>query len=166
MKTLERMPRNLGLMVIASCLVVGATNAQNQTPLRSLPIPEARVNGPTDIAQGDLWMTWSADHRLGYVQGLLEGSHSGYFDACTEAQIAAPTLPRLNDKCMAHIPAARLQSEEYTAMVTEFYSKYPQDRALPIARLTMKLLERDMSIDGVHRWLDKLIEALGRSGAK
>jgi hypothetical protein len=125
----------------------------------------ARV-GPGDIAQGNLWMSWSVDHRLGFVQGLLEGSYWGYFNACTEAGIAAPSLPDLNEKCMAHIPAAHLTSEEYATMVTEFYSKHPEDRALPIRRLLLKLLEPGMTVDGVHKWLDELIESVRHSQSK
>jgi hypothetical protein len=166
MRILDFVPRNLRLIVIAVFSLFGVALAQDRQPIRSLPIPEARINGPTDIAQGDLWVGWSADHRLGYVQGLLDGTYSGYSDACTEAQIAAPSLPRLNDKCLAHIPTPRLKSEEYTSMVTEFYSRYPQDRALPIKRLVMKFLEPGMTVDGVHKWLDELIESVHRSQAK
>jgi hypothetical protein len=125
-------------------------------------MPEARV-GPGDVGEGNWWIGWSPDHRLGLVQGLLEGSYWGYFNACTEASVIARSLPDLGDKCLAHIPAAHLKSEEYVALITEFYSKYPQDRALPIRRLLMKLLEPKMSVDGVHKWLDELIESVRRS---
>ena len=92
----------------------------------------------------------------------MDGGYWGYFDACTEARIAAPVSP-LQDKCMAHIPAAHQTSEEYSASVTEFYSKYPQDRALPIRLLLGKFLEPGMTADGVHKWLDDLIESVHRS---
>jgi len=97
------------------------------------------------------------------VQGWMDGSYWGYFDACTEAGIAARANPGIQNKCMAHIQAAHQTSEKYSARVTEFYSKYPQDRALPIRRLLGKFLEPGMTADGVHKWLDDLIESVRRS---
>jgi hypothetical protein len=143
--------------------LLGLSVAQDVPPVRSLPMSEAKVNGGPEFAQGNLWMHWTADHQLGFVQGWMEGSYWGYFDACTEARIAAPTAAGIQDKCMAHIPATHQSSEEYSARVTEFYSKYPQDRALPIRRLLGKFLEPGMTAEGVHKWLDDLIESVRRS---
>lgn len=42
---------------------------------------------------------------------------------------------------MEHIPSLHLTPEEYSTKVTEFYSKYPQDRALPIRRLLGKFFD-------------------------
>jgi hypothetical protein len=152
---------NASMMFVLAVLAL----AQEPPPIRSLPLPDARVSDSYD-AEGNLWIRWSADHRLGYVQGWLEGSYWGHFNACVEAQIAAPTVGGLQDKCMSSTPAARVKSEEYTAEVTEFYSRFPQDRALPMRRLLGKLLERGMTVDGVHNWLDGLIESVHRSDAK
>lgn len=138
--------------------VLALAAAQNLPPLRDLPLPEARVIGSDDEAEGNLWMRWSGDHRLGYVQGYLTGAFWGYFSACTKVQIAAPSLPALRETCMSQIPAASLTSERYMELVTKFYSKYPQDRALPIRRVLLKLLEPGMTVDGIHKWLDEMIE--------
>lgn len=153
----------LALSAGMSLGLFGQGMAQDVPPVRSLPMSEAKVNGGPEFAQGNMWLHWSADHQLGYVQGLMDGSYWGYFDACTEARIAAPSIPKLQDKCMERIPAAHLKPEEYTAKVTEFYSKYPQDRALPIRRLFGKFLEPGMTADGVHKWLDELIASVQSS---
>jgi hypothetical protein len=155
----------LGAAIVVLSFLQASAVAQTPPPMRSLPMPEARV-APGDVGEGNWWMGWSPDHRLGLVQGLLDGSYWGYFHACTEASVIARSLPDLQDKCLAHISAAQLKSEQYVALITEFYSKYPQDRALPIRRLLMKLLEPQMSVDGVHKWLDELIESVRRSDAK
>jgi hypothetical protein len=143
--------------------LLGQSVAQDAPPVRSLPMSDAKVNGGPEFAEGNVWMHWSVDHQLGYVQGWSDGSYWGYFSACTEAKIVAPSLPDLQDKCLVHIPATHLTSEEYSAKVTEFYSKYPQDRALPIRRLLGKFLDPGMTADGVHKWLDELIESVRRS---
>jgi hypothetical protein len=152
-------------MITIFCLLLGSGSAQTLKPIRPLPMSDARL-GPGDIAQGNLWMGWSPDHKLGLVEGLLDGSYWGYFQACNEASLAARSVPNVGDKCMEHIPAAHLKSEQYVSSMTEFYSKYPEDRALPMRHLLMKLLEPGMSVDGVHKWLDDLIESVRRSQAK
>jgi hypothetical protein len=53
------------------------------------------------------------------------GAHWGYFEACTEAQIAAPTLPTLNEKCLAQIPTAHLKSERYSAVAKGYTRSLP-----------------------------------------
>ena len=46
------------------------------------------------------------------------------------------------------------------ARVTEFYTKYPEDRALPMRRVLLKLLEPGMTVDGIlHKWVDNLIKS-------
>jgi len=157
-----------GSSLIAALLfgLLAQSVAQEVPPVRSLPMPEARLNGGPELAQGNVWMSWSTDHRLGYVQGWMDGGYWAYFDACTEARLAAPTVRNLQEKCMEHIPSSHLTPEEYSAKVTEFYSKYPQDRALPIRRLLGKFLEPGMTADGVHKWLDELIESVRHSEAK
>jgi hypothetical protein len=165
MKILDLALSRLSLITLVLLGAVGLAVTQ-EVPPRPLPLPDARLNGPNDIPQGNLWMGWSADHQLGYVQGWLEGSYWAYFNACTEAKIAAPSVPDIQDKCLEHIPSAHSKSETYSAKVTEFYSKYPQDRALPIRRLLKKILEPGMTVDGVHKWLDELIESVRHSEAK
>ena len=62
------------LMAAVLCWPPGLGVAQNPQPLRSIPLRDARVNLPPYIPQGAMWMNWLTDHRLGFVQGLLEGS--------------------------------------------------------------------------------------------
>jgi len=153
-------------LAAAILLTVDQGFAQDLPPIRSLPLADAKVNGGPENAEGHVWLHWSADHQLGYVQGWADGSYWGYFDACTQAQIIAPSLPQLEDECMVHIPTSHLTSQEYSAKVTEFYAKYPEDRALPIRRVLRKFLEAGMTSDGVHRWLNELITSVQRSFAK
>jgi hypothetical protein len=152
-------------MIAISWLLLGSGLAQTAKPIRPLPMADARI-GPGDIASGNLWVEWSPDHKLGLVEGLLDGSYWGYFQACNEASLAARSVPNIVDKCLEHIPAAHLKSEQYVLLMTEFYSKYPEDRALPMRHLLMKLLEPGMGADGVHQWLDELIESARRSQSK
>jgi hypothetical protein len=165
MKTSRVMLHRIYLVAIVLPLLFASSKAQEGPPLRHLPIPEARVNGPSDGAQGNLWMSWSIDYRLGYVQGLLEGNYWGYLSGCTEAR-SAPATPSLGDKCLMQAPAVHLRSEEYAALVTEFYSKYPEDRELPMRHLLLMLLKPGMNVDGVHHWLDQIIESAHRAEGK
>jgi hypothetical protein len=139
------------LLFFLPLLILG----QDQPQLRSLPIPEARSGTP----QGELWMKWSLDQRLGYVQGFLQGLHEGYRDACVKAGLITPSSPTLADKCIAQIPKIAFTSDQYEDLVTRFYTEYPQDKQLPIHLLLQKLSEPKMTTDGVHKWLDDLVES-------
>lgn len=150
--------------ILLSMLAQGKT--QDVPPIRALPMADAKVIGRPEFAQGNIWLHWSGDHQLGFVQGWAEGGQWEYRLACTEAQIAAPSVRNVQDKCMEHFPATNMASEEYSARVTEFYSKYPQDRALPIRRVLKKFLESGMTADKIHKWLDDLIASVQRSFAK
>ena len=149
-------------LVFFVCLLLLASGiAQDKTAIRSLPLPEARVR-PGGVAEGSLWVQWQTDHKLGYVQGLLGGVDWGYYHACTEASLIA-RLPNLQDECLAKAPAVRLRPDQYVALITEFYSRYPQDRALPIRHLLMKLMEPHTDSEAVHKWLDELIQSVQHS---
>jgi len=154
------------LAVATTLFAISCHTGQEVPPIRSLPLADAKVIGGPELAQGNVWLHWSADHQLGYVQGWADGGYWEYFRACTEAQIAAPSIPTLQDTCMEHVPATRLASEAYQAKVTEFYLKYPADRALPIRRVLRKFLEPGMTAEGIHKWLDELIESMRHSSAK
>lgn len=164
MNIARSMRQRIGLAVLVFAALPTAL-AQNATPVRPLPMPDARV-GPNDVAQGDVWIGWSSDHKLGYVQGALEGAYWGYFNACTQASLLVPHSATLQRDCLAHVPEPHLKAQQYAALMTDFYSNYPQDKALPMHRLLLKLLEPNMHVDGVHKWLDELIESVRKSGGK
>lgn len=156
MKSFNFISRQLAPVGLIVLLLVVSGAAQDPQR-RSLPFPDAK-GGPGDVAQGDLWMRWSTDRRLGFVQGFLEGSRSAYVLACGNAESLAPSVPNLNSDCLAQFPPAPLKASEYVRLVTDFYSKYPRDRQLTIRRLIIKLSEPDMTVVGVHKWLDEIVK--------
>jgi len=68
---------SFGLIAVLLFGLLARGVAQEVPPVRSLPMPEARVNGGPELAQGNVWMHWSADHQLGYVQGWMDGGYCG-----------------------------------------------------------------------------------------
>jgi hypothetical protein len=163
MTTLRAVSPRVGVWIAVVIFLSTLSSTQQTTPIRPLPLPDARIGANGEGAEGNEWMNWSADRRSGYVQGVLVGSTWGYLQACAEAGVIAHSVPDLQNDCLKQAPNVRFSAEQYVALMTEFYSKYPQDRALSMRRLLTKLSEPQVTVDGVHKWLDELIESVRRA---
>jgi len=160
MRKFQAVANKISLAIAIVLTLSTAAWAQTAPPIRKLPLTDAVIGQNGEEAEGNLWMSWSSDRKLGYVEGLLIGSYWAYNQACTESSLLARSISNLQEDCLSHRPTIRYSSEQYVKLMTEFYSKYPEDRALSMRRLQTKLSEPEMTIDGVHKWLDELIESV------
>lgn len=127
-----------------------------QAPIRLLPFSEVRLGPNGEGAEGILWLSWSQDQRLGFVRGYVQGYSTSWRLACLNASRLEPNVPDLFSRCWKEEGTWPKSYEYYRDLMTDFYTTYPSDRALPINRLFRKLLEPGMTSDKVHAWLDEI----------
>ena len=124
--------------------------------VRPLPFPEVHVGPNGEGAEGAVWLSWSEDQQLFFANGFVQGFRIGWRASCRKGAELAKT------NTFADCVDARSQADkpfkDYRNEATEFYTKYPEDVALPIDRLFDKLVEKDMTAAKVHQWLNDLIE--------
>jgi len=135
-----------------------AFSQANPAP-RSLPFPEVRLGPNGEGAEGVVWLSWSADKRAGFAGGFIQGYANGWRSACSWAAELSGVPSDLYLKCTNDRGDILGQAESYSATATEYYTEYPEDRALPLNRLFLQLLKSGMTAQQIHEWLDKLIEA-------
>lgn len=147
-------------VVGAFLLLVGALSVaqENSTP-RLLPFPEVRLGPNGEGAEGKLWLSWGESDRLGFSRGFIQGYGTGWGKACSQAAQIATTEANVYLQCVGARGDILGTAESYRDLATAFYTSYPKDQALPINRLFLKLLERGMTIQQVHHWLDGLTTA-------
>ena len=110
-----------------SCRAQGAPHA------RPLPFTDAFIGSHGEGEAGEMWLHWSQDRRVGFAQGMLAGYTLGYKLGCLQAGLIANTM--LAPECWRHISTVSDTPEHYAALMTAFYSKFGEDRALSIREL-------------------------------
>jgi hypothetical protein len=140
--------------VLAMVFLLGPAGiGQRPVRPRTLPFPEVRLGPNGEGAEGELWLSWSEEKRLGFANGFVQGYVEGWRGACYSASS--------DNKVVWDCQAARgdlvVSFESLRNMATHFYSAYPEDRALPIDRLLRELIKPGMTIERVHEWLDTLV---------
>lgn len=140
--------------------------AQANSSPRLLPFPEVQLGPNGEGAEGDLWLSWGDGERLGFSRGFVQGYTVGWRRACSEAAELTPNDPYLYSKCLNLRGDLLARAEFYRDTATEFYSKYPEDRALPINRLFQELLKPGITVQKIHQWLDGLIADSKKATAK
>jgi hypothetical protein len=142
--------------LIATVLFVGVSFAQSVAP-RMLPLPGIRLGTHGEGAEGLVWQSWTEKERLGFANGFLQGYSTGWREGCNRASEIARERPRLDLECTQSRGDLVMRKELLSGLATKFYSKYPQDRALPINRLFLELLRPNASIESIHSWVDSLV---------
>jgi hypothetical protein len=95
--------------------------------------------------QGDVFMSWQFPVREWFVEGALAGYRVGYDQGCADGkptlEAAKPhSLELPTDAC----PSGRRfhdKSMFYAKQMSDFYTKFPEDRDLPVAYLIQMLIE-------------------------
>jgi len=107
--------------------------------------PDSGQSEPQTPAE--LWLSWSPDIRAeyvgGYVEGFIEGERAGcsfYADKITPYMPKQPMppekLPRL--ACLGALPEFVKPTKEYVDAITNYYTKYPNDRQAGMSRILLE----------------------------
>lgn len=128
--------------------------------------PMAQVPAAQTIP-GAEWLSWSTNEKQAYVSGFIDGYESGttqicasadqYFSVKTARASASEPLPEgspsavcfqnRGDYSRQYSTSAWLDFSAYVNAVTEFYSKHPEYRSIPFARLMLALRDGRSSSD-------------------
>lgn len=120
--------------------------------------PMAQVPA-TEMIPGAEWLSWSTNEKQSYVSGFIDGYKSGttqicaaadqYFSVKTprgssseqvrEGSSSAVCFANRGDYSRQYSTSAWLDFSAYVTAVTEFYSKHPEYRSIPFARLMLAL---------------------------
>ena len=106
------------------------------------------------LLEGERWLTWSDETRIGYVTGFLWGFEQGYFQGCEVGEKTYSTkvsgLP--GEKCIAKIPNHLKTPGEYAEIITRYYRSYPDDRNVHVLSLLVGLQSNpDLTIQEIHK---------------
>jgi hypothetical protein len=129
------------------CLLFGLVQlTQGQTG--NLRFPESRSFSP-----GKLWLEWKQAERTGFVRGFIVGHGNGYDSGCiTASSDSKDSCPEADSvTCVQKQHLFRKDVPFYEKFVTDFYSRYPEDRDVPMRILILQA--DDKSPDEVHQWL-------------
>ena len=120
--------------------------------------------GPEDAFSGERWLTWDQSSRVAFVMGNLRGYWDGQASGCADAKretesltgsvgMTAEMAEQMTLRCMNRFRPAHRSFDSYEKVVTEFYTKYPEDRFVEIQEL-IKLLAYDstgsFTADNLH----------------
>jgi hypothetical protein len=100
-------------------------------------------------------LEWTPSERKGFVRGFIVGHGDGYRQACNESEAASPhtTAAGEFDPCLKKQHLFERDLSYYEKFVSDFYSRYPRDRDVPVRVL---LLQADQKTpQEVAEWLAK-----------
>jgi hypothetical protein len=111
---------------------------------------------PSEIDRGGEWLSWSPGERATYVDGFVTGYLHGSHGACEVAEQlfgepgkmyslgdehhpsempSARCLARMEKYSKAKFTDSGLDPSAYVDVITEFYTKHPEYRAIPFANI-------------------------------
>jgi hypothetical protein len=85
--------------------------------------------------QGEMWLKWRHDARSAYVLGYAFGFTTNHGAAC-------------NQDSKGLVPDV-INTEHFVKLVTDFYTRYPEDRNLDISEV-IEQLWKGLTIEEVH----------------
>ena len=120
--------------------------------------PMAQVPAAETIP-GVEWLSWSTNEKQTYVSGFIDGYKSGTTQICAaadqnftvksprtssneqvrEGSPSAVCFANRGDYSRQYSTSAWLDFTAYVRAVTAFYSKHPEYRSIPLARLMLAL---------------------------
>ncbi len=104
------------------------------------------------------WLSWSPSERSAFMNGFVTGYLRGTSKACNAAddlfEVNNPhsVSDRPSEKCHGRVDLYSKDSDAYTTVLTEFYTKHPEYRGIPSAYLLSFLS------DSQYRTADQLYQ--------
>jgi hypothetical protein len=97
-----------------------------------------------------------------FIRGFLVGHHEGFRRGCGNGVNVTDSSAKRTEsaedtpigRCLASEQLFRKESSFYVEFVTEFYTKYPQDRDLPLRTLIEDSEEK--TPEQIHEWVSRV----------
>lgn len=119
----------------------------------------------TEVAppfSAEMWLQWDKTSRTAFVLGNLRGHWDGVMAGCGDAKLAVGTLrgvsgftPEVADemymRCGARYKPSNRSIESYEEVVTDFYSRYPEDRTIEIQDVLLLAMDPELTAEGIHK---------------
>jgi hypothetical protein len=118
--------------------------------------PGNGISGQRVCCEGDRWLEWNTDARESYVFGFTLGYSKGQQDGCRQGTSEWPTPPKPgieNDpgrKCTQQEIDFSRGSDYFTKKITEFYSRYREDRDIYPFEV-LEQLGRGLTVEEIHQ---------------
>ena len=114
---------------------------------------------PREMGVGDDWLRWDAERQRIYVLTYFHGYLDGTFEACLQVdRLFSPpggvTDPKdtIVSRCMDTSRNFSKTPDEYIRFVTEYYQRFPEERALPARCILQELYDgRNVSVEDLHK---------------
>jgi len=122
----------------------------------------ARFPASRTTLQGEYWLTLASPVQAWLVQAALAGYRVGYDEGCEDAtanQKGTRAGDRKKPKGDACPNGGRFRNEalRYSQQMTDFYTRYPEDRDLPLAYLIHMLMGRKpKTLLEIHQWVSSI----------
>ena len=132
---------------IAACVVVIAVCTFTANP----------TSGQRECCEGEIWLKWNRSQRKGFVDGYAFGFTEGYAGGCREGTRGWPgkIAPGYeNDplfKCSQLAPDFSKGTDFLEKSVTDFYLRYPQDRAIYITEVLYHV-GKGLTLEEIHNF--------------
>jgi hypothetical protein len=122
----------------------------------------ARFPASRTTFQGEVWLTWDLPVRGWFVEAAIAGYKSGYDEGCKDAMADEKGMQvgdRKKPEADACPNGGRFRNEalRYSQQMTDFYTRYPEDRDLPVAYLIQMLIgPKPKTLDEIHTWVSSI----------
>ncbi len=147
------------LLVALGTTVIGAGCSRTRQPERS-------SGGGTAVApafSAEMWLKWDKSARLAFIMGNLRGHWDGVGAGCGDANRAVRSLrgvsgftpeaaEEMRMDCGKNYKPSNRPFESYEEVVTNFYTRYPEDRVIEMQDV-LRLLAGDpeLTAEDVHK---------------
>jgi hypothetical protein len=157
------MKSKLGLTLLFLAISQGPLFSSGQPANGQQAEPKhARFPASRTILEGEVWLTWNIPVQASFAEAALAGYRVGYDEGCEDAtanQKGTRAGDRKKPKGDACPNGGRFRNEalRYSQQMTDFYTRYPEDRDLPLAYLIHMLMGRKpKTLLEIHQWVSSI----------
>jgi hypothetical protein len=126
----------------------------------------AGSSAKTEVAppfSAQMWLKWDKSSRIAFVMGNLRGHWDGVGAGCGDANRAIRSLPGISGftpeaaeemwlDCGKNYKPSNRAFESYEEVVTDFYTRYPEDQEIEIQDVVLLLAgDPKLTADDIHK---------------
>ena len=143
------------LLVVLSGILLNSGCSGGQQPEHS-PAGSAASAAIAPPFSSEMWLKWDKSSRIAFVMGYLRGHWDGVGAGCGDATLRLGALrgvsgftpeatEQLRMQCGTRYKPSNRQFESYESVITDFYTRFPEDRSVDVPDL-LQLLGPDSQL--------------------